>query len=209
MALTSPSLCATHERSSGPSLTGGCVVRAAQAVLRPHPTPSRHALHFPASPVRERAAPTAFRSTPGPGRASPVPAATFSAFHAPYAGRSFGGCASTLFTPSMALAVLTAARLLLSPPAGGTVTTRQASRDAADRRVASPKGLRRRASTPPVSRPSRQPATEPLGSYSDGTHTRRRRRPHVRSAHSISTSNAGARQGQSKEGLVDGAGLSG
>src|SRR5215213_8070491 len=37
-----------HERSSGPSLTGGCVVRTARSVLRPPPTPSRHPIHFPA-----------------------------------------------------------------------------------------------------------------------------------------------------------------
>ena len=42
MALTSLSLCVTRERSSGPSLTAGSVVRPAQAVLRPPPTPSRH-----------------------------------------------------------------------------------------------------------------------------------------------------------------------
>jgi len=40
----------------------------------------------------------------------------------------------------MAFAVLTAARLLLSPPEDGTVTTRQASRNAADRWVAPPEG---------------------------------------------------------------------
>ena len=38
----------THERSSGPSLTGGYVVRPARSVLRPPPTPSRHPIHFPA-----------------------------------------------------------------------------------------------------------------------------------------------------------------
>jgi len=48
VALTGPSLCVTHERSSGPSLTAGSVVPSAQAVLRPPPTPTRHAIHFPA-----------------------------------------------------------------------------------------------------------------------------------------------------------------
>src|SRR5512144_596815 len=43
------------------------------------------------------------------------------------------GCASRLFTPSMAFAVTTAARLLLSPPEGGVLTTRQASLHATDR----------------------------------------------------------------------------
>ncbi len=41
----------------------------------------------------------------------------------------------------MAFAVTTAARLLLSPPAGGVLTTRQASLHATDRSVAPPKGL--------------------------------------------------------------------
>src|SRR4051794_18696397 len=38
----------------------------------------------------------------------------------------------------MAFAVITAARLLLTPRDGGPLTTRQASRNAADRRVAPP-----------------------------------------------------------------------
>lgn len=64
-----------------------------------------------------------------------------------------GGCKSRLFTPSVAFAVNTAARLLLAPPAGEPVTARQASRDAADRSVAPPDGafdagLRRRAFPP-------------------------------------------------------------
>ena len=41
----------------------------------------------------------------------------------------------------MAFAVKLAARLLLFPPEGGPITTRQASLDAADRLVAPPKGL--------------------------------------------------------------------
>jgi len=40
----------------------------------------------------------------------------------------------------VAFAVTTPARLLLSPPAGRPLTTRQASLDAADRRVAPPNG---------------------------------------------------------------------
>jgi len=48
MALTDPSVHVTHERSSGPSLTAGSVVPSAQAVLRPPPTPTRPAIHFPA-----------------------------------------------------------------------------------------------------------------------------------------------------------------
>src|SRR6266581_4111581 len=45
VTLTGPSVHVTHERSSGPSLTGGSVVRSAQAVLRPPPTPTRHTTH--------------------------------------------------------------------------------------------------------------------------------------------------------------------
>ena len=37
----------SYQRSSGPSLTSGYVVRLAQAVLQPPPTPTRHATHFP------------------------------------------------------------------------------------------------------------------------------------------------------------------
>jgi hypothetical protein len=51
------------------------------------------------------------------------------------------------------------------------------------------KGFRRWASTRPVSRPSRQPATGPPDSYPDRTHTGRRRRAYVGSATQFSTSN--------------------
>ena len=51
------------------------------------------------------------------------------------------GSTSKLFTPSMAFAPNGRARLLLSPPEGGLLTTRQASLDAADRLVAPPEGL--------------------------------------------------------------------
>jgi len=49
------------------------------------------------------------------------------------------------------------------------------------------KGFRRWASIRPVSRPSRQPATGPPGSYPDGTRTRWRRRAYVGITYSIST----------------------
>ena len=70
------------------------------------------------------------------------------------------------------------ARHSLAPtPRAGPLTTPQASRDATDRPLAPPsQGLRRWASTRPVSRPGRQPATGPPGSYPDRTHTGRRRR---------------------------------
>ena len=45
------------------------------------------------------------------------------------------------------------------------------------------KGFRRWASTRPVSRPGRQPATGPPGSYPDRTHTGRRRRAYEHEEH--------------------------
>ena len=81
----------------------------------------------------------------------------------------------------MAFAVRDAARLLLSP----TLTGGRPN-DAAGFALrygplsCSPQwGFRRWASTRPVSRPSRQPATGPPGSYPDGIHTRRRQRAYV------------------------------
>ena len=62
------------------------------------------------------------------------------------------------------------------------------------RRVAPPQwGFRRWASTRPVSRPDRQAATEPPGSYPDGTHTRWRRRAYVGFSYSIPPPTLGAR----------------
>ena len=87
VALTGPSLCATRERSSGPSLTGGSVVRPARSVLRPPPTPSRHPFPFPAQTGYRTGRSGSNSQATGPGRASPVPAATISTFRAPYAGR--------------------------------------------------------------------------------------------------------------------------
>jgi hypothetical protein len=70
VALTGPSLCVTHERSSGPSLTCGSVVRPAQAVLRPPPTPTRHQPTSRPTPVIGPVTPTA-RSAGLPGRGGP------------------------------------------------------------------------------------------------------------------------------------------
>jgi hypothetical protein len=86
-ALTGPLLTTlrTDEAAALP-ITGGSVVRPAQAVLRPPPTPSRSAVHFPGSPVIGRHAPATVPQVTGPGRASPVPAATIDTFRAPYAG---------------------------------------------------------------------------------------------------------------------------
>ena len=54
-------------------------------------------------------------------------------------------------------------------------------------------GFRRWASTRPVSTPDRQAATEPPGSYPDGTHTRWRRRAYVGFSYSIPPPTLGAR----------------
>ena len=61
------------------------------------------------------------------------------------------------------------------------LTTRQASLPLRTAQLLPPRGFRRWASTRPVSRPSRQPATGPPGSYPDRTHTGRRRRASIRS----------------------------
>ena len=56
----------------------------------------------------------AFPQATGPGRASPVPAVTFSTFHAPYAGK-FVGAVSRIYTPSVAFALTPGARHFLFP----------------------------------------------------------------------------------------------
>ena len=104
----------THQRSSGPSLTGGCVVRSARSVLRPPPTPTRHRRPLPgSSPVIGRAAPTSIRRPPGRGGPPQFPPSPIRTFRAPYAGESFGGCTSRIFTASMAFALIGRARLPL------------------------------------------------------------------------------------------------
>jgi hypothetical protein len=78
--------------------------------------PARHPLPG-SSPVIGRDAPTIVPQTTGPGRASPVPAATIRTFRALYAGESLEA-ASRIFTSSVAFAVTDAARLSLSPARG-------------------------------------------------------------------------------------------
>ena len=68
-------------------ITGGYVVRPAPAVLRPPPPPFRLAVHFPALTGYRTPRSDALSQGAGPGRASPVPVATFRTFHVPYAGR--------------------------------------------------------------------------------------------------------------------------
>ena len=59
-----------HRRSSGPSHHRRLCCPAAQPVLRPPPTPTRPAVHFPGSPVIGRHAPAARNRRP-PGRGGP------------------------------------------------------------------------------------------------------------------------------------------
>src|SRR5271165_1312525 len=79
------------------------------------------------------------RSIGPPGRGGspqfPPPPSERSEPHTP-GGSS--GLKSRVYAPSMAFAVTTAARLLLFPPQGGVLTTRQASLDASDRSAAPP-----------------------------------------------------------------------
>jgi len=97
-------------------------------------------------------------------------------FRAPYA-EEFIGAASRLLTPSMAFTVKHAARHSLYPPQGRTCNDAAGFASRYGPLARSPrKGFRRWASTRPVSRPSRQPATGPPGSYPDRTHTGKRRR---------------------------------
>src|SRR3972149_3956391 len=98
------------ERSSGPSLTRGCVVPRARSgnTAAPDALPARHPLHA----LRAYRAPATdgHSVTVGPGRASPAPIATVRAFHVPYAGE-FLGLRSRLYAPSVAFAPRTWARL--------------------------------------------------------------------------------------------------
>jgi len=67
-------------------------------------------------PVPVHVTPTTTSQVTGPGRASPVPAATLLHVPHPIRRRVLGGCKFRFFTASMAFAVLTAARLPLLPP---------------------------------------------------------------------------------------------
>jgi hypothetical protein len=96
--------------------------------------PGTH-VHFPDFSGYRTGRSGSIRSTAGPGRASPVPAATFQTFHAPIRREVPQGCnpgSTPLPWPSP------------RPTGLGTsspLTTRQASLDAADRLVAPPTGL--------------------------------------------------------------------
>src|SRR5690348_1962954 len=85
-ALTGPLLTTlrTDEAAALP-ITGGYAVRPAQPVLRPPPTPSRPAVHFPVQPVIGRHAPATLRRSPGRGGPPqfPPPPSMRSAPHTP------------------------------------------------------------------------------------------------------------------------------
>src|SRR3954447_22084227 len=105
-ALTGPlQVTTTHRRSSGPFLTGGCVVRPAQSVLWPPPTPVRPVVPFQRSAVIGRHAPTTharrWRGGGGPPQ-FPPPLSERSAPHTPGSSsrlQSRSYTASVAFTP--------------------------------------------------------------------------------------------------------------
>ena len=127
----------TDEAAALP-ITAGYVVRPAQEVLRPPPAPTRPAIHFPVQPVIGRHAPAVDPQAAGPGRASQFPPPP-SIRSAPIRRGVPHGCASRLFTASMAFTLNSGARHSLHPPLqAGLLTTPQASRHATDRIVAPP-----------------------------------------------------------------------
>jgi len=86
-ALTGPLLHTTRtDEAAALPITGGSVIRPAQPVLRPPPTPTRPAVHFPVRPVTGRHAPAATsagcRARGGPPQVPPPPP-TRSAPHTP------------------------------------------------------------------------------------------------------------------------------
>src|SRR5512133_3121928 len=141
-ALTGPSLSrSAHRRSSGPSLTGGCVVRSAQPVLRPPPTPTRPAPTSRRAPVIGRHASGSTTPQPaGPGRASPVPAVTIRTFRTPYAGESLAAAIQDLHRFHGLRRDSRGSALPCSRLTAGMSTARQVSRHATDHPVAPPNG---------------------------------------------------------------------
>src|SRR6266487_53545 len=166
-----------HRRSSGPSHHRRLCCPAAQPVLRPPPTPTRPAIHFPGSPVIGHHAPAARSAGHRAGEGLPS-----SRRHPRYVPRPMRrgvphGCAARLFAASMAFAPISRgsalpcpARRRMSNDAAGCASCYGPHRRSPIR--ASDAGLRPR----PFSRRDRQPATGPPGSYPDRTSTGRRRR---------------------------------
>jgi hypothetical protein len=139
-ALTRPLLEDTaHRRSSGPSHHRRLCCPTAQPVLRPPPTPTRPAVHFPGSPVIGRHAPVTTSAGHRAGEGLPSSRRHYLDVPRPIRRGVLDGCASRHFTASMAFTVISAARLPLLPPSQARpLTTLQTSLNAADRPVAPP-----------------------------------------------------------------------
>ena len=139
-ALTGPLLHITRtDEAAALPITSGSVVRPAQPVLRPPPTPTRPAIHFPVGPVIGRHAPAAKSAGCRAGEGLPS-----SRRHPRYVPRPIRrgvphGCtpgSAPLPWPSPRIRE---ARHSLRPPSrAGPLTTPQASRHATDRIVAPP-----------------------------------------------------------------------
>jgi hypothetical protein len=129
---------------------GLCCPRPSSGTTTPSATlPAR--CDFPSDRLYAPAAPGPQR--PGPGRASPVPVPTLCPSRSPYPGGFLGACTSRSSAPSMAFAVLSAARHPLVPLTGASLTRLQDSRHATGWAVAPPEGafdaaLRRQAFPP-------------------------------------------------------------
>src|SRR6266498_2207218 len=124
----------------------------------------------------------------GPGRASPVPAATIDAFRAPYAGESFTAALQAPHRFHGLHPEIGGSDSLFPTLPGRTFNDAAGFASCYGPHPRSPqRGFRRWASTHPVSRPSRQPATGPPGSYPDRTLTGRRRRAYEREDQPLNT----------------------
>src|SRR5882672_1030310 len=111
-----PSYHHTHRRSSGPSLTGGCVVRPAQAVLWPPPTPFRLPLTSRRVPVIERrASGGATHADHRAGEGLSSSRRHYPNVPSPLRRGVHRGCTFRIFTASMAFALRVGARLSLFP----------------------------------------------------------------------------------------------
>ena len=120
-ALTRPLLTdvRTDEAAALP-ITGGYAVHPAQAVLRPPPTPTRPAIHFPGSPVIGRHAPVTQSTGHRAGEGLPSSRRHHRCVPRPIRRGVPHGCASRLFAASMAFALISGARHSLLPPEGET-----------------------------------------------------------------------------------------
>ncbi len=164
-ALTGPLLHTTRvDEVAALPITGGSVVRSAQPVLRPPPTPSRPAIHFPRSSVIGRHAPATPSAGHRAGEGLPSSRRHYLNVPRPYAGEFLAAAIQELHRfrglhpDSEGLGSPLCHQRWLSNDAAGF-----ASRYGPLSRSPS-KGLRHWASTPRVSRQSRQSATGPPGS---------------------------------------------